>query len=81
MTRITLNKNEERRIKAGHPWAFSNEIREIQGEPQSGDIVQLRNNAGLFLGTGFYNPQSLIAVRLVSRQEEEITFDFRDDKV
>jgi 23S rRNA (cytosine1962-C5)-methyltransferase len=73
---VTLKKNEDRRITNGHLWAFSNEILNISGEPLAGDIVELRNHAGTLLGIGFYNPGSLIAVRLLSRQEEEIDFQF-----
>ena len=73
---ITLKKHEDKRIAAGHLWAFSNEIQEVRGNPQAGDIVELKNQAGAFLGIGFYNPQSLIAVRIISRQEEQVDFAF-----
>src|SRR5574338_1546277 len=32
--KIHLRKNEERRIKSGHLWVFSNEIFEVEAEPQ-----------------------------------------------
>lgn len=73
---VKLKKNEEHRIVRGHLWAFSNEIASIEGAPEAGDIVALRSHAGKFLGTGFYNPHSLIAVRILSREEEEIDFHF-----
>jgi 23S rRNA (cytosine1962-C5)-methyltransferase len=73
---VRLKKNEDHRIVDGHLWAFSNEIEKIEGEPQAGDIAQLRNHSGKFLGSGFYNPQSLIAFRLLTRTEEELSFDF-----
>ena len=72
MTRITLNKNEDRRIKSGHPWVFSNEIREISGDRSAGITAELYDAAGGFIGIGHYNPHSLIAFRLVSRQREDI---------
>jgi len=72
MTRITLNKHEDRRIKSGHPWVFSNEIREVSGEHSAGAATELYDAAGGFIGVGHYNPHSLIAFRLVSRQREEI---------
>ncbi|HEV8537563.1 MAG TPA: class I SAM-dependent rRNA methyltransferase [Bacteroidota bacterium] len=72
---ITLKKNEDRRIQNGHLWAFSNEIAKIEGEPKAGDIVELHNHAGNFIGKGFFNPSSLIAVRLLTRHKEE-TIDF-----
>ena len=78
---VTLKKNEDLRITRGHLWAFSNEIKAIDGDPQAGDLVTLRNFAGRFLGIGTYNPHSLIAVRLLSREEEEIDFQFFQKRI
>lgn len=72
MTKIILNKNEDRRIKSGHPWVFSNEIREVTGERSAGIVAELYDAAGGFIGVGHYNPHSLIAFRLVSRHREDI---------
>ncbi len=72
MTRITLNKNEDRRIKTGHPWVFSNEIREVSGDRAAGISAELYDAAGGFIGIGHYNPHSLIAFRLLSRQRVDI---------
>lgn len=36
MTRIRLKKNEDRRIRSGHPWVFSNEIERIDGPREAG---------------------------------------------
>jgi len=73
---IILKSKEDRRIRAGHPWVFSNEIREIRGEPQAGDVVELRTAGGKSLGVGFYNPHSLIAFRLLSTRVEDCDADF-----
>ncbi|RNC71371.1 MAG: class I SAM-dependent rRNA methyltransferase [Desulfuromonadales bacterium] len=70
--RITLNRGEERRIKGGHPWVFSNEIREVRGEKRPGAPAEIVDVGGGFLGVGYYNPHSLIAARLLSREREEI---------
>ena len=72
MLKIFLKKGEDRRIREGHPWLFSNEIREIDGERLPGDAAEVYVAGGSFLGTGYYNPHSLIAVRLLSRRREEI---------
>ena len=69
---ITLKKNEDRRIKAGHPWVFSNEIASIKGERESGAAAELFDAGGGLIGCGYYNPHSLISVRLLSRQREDI---------
>lgn len=66
--KIYLKKNEEIRIKSGHLWIFSNEIADIHGEPQNGDLIDIFDSKQNFLGSGFYNKNSLISVRLLSRQ-------------
>jgi 23S rRNA (cytosine1962-C5)-methyltransferase len=63
---IYLKKNEERRIKGGHLWIFSNEIQRTQEEPQNGDVVEIYDFKEQFLGSGFFNKNSLISVRLLS---------------
>lgn len=73
---IVLKKNEERRVLSGHPWVFSNEIREIKGAPGIGDVVEVLAASGLTLGIGFYNPHSLIAARLLSSIIEEVDAAF-----
>jgi len=73
---VTLKKNEERRIEGGHLWAFSNEIGETAGDPSAGDIIVVRARGGKPIGTGFYNPHSLIACRLLTTADEEIDFEF-----
>lgn len=72
MLKITLKKNEDRRIKAGHPWVFSNEIAQIEGERRTGAAAELFDAGNGFIGCGYYNPHSLIAFRLLSRQREEL---------
>ncbi|MBI5810170.1 MAG: class I SAM-dependent rRNA methyltransferase [Deltaproteobacteria bacterium] len=64
------------RIASGHLWVFSNEI---EGTPLAftpGAIVELRDKKGGYLGKGYVNPRSLIAVRILTREREEINRDF-----
>lgn len=72
MTRIVLKKNEDRRIKSGHPWVFSNEIASIDGAREPGIAAELFDAGGGFIGCGYYNHHSLIAFRLLSRQRADI---------
>ncbi len=66
--KIRLRRREEGRIQAGHSWIFSNEIAEVGGKFESGDLGEVFSSSGEFLGVGFYNPHSLIAVRILSRE-------------
>jgi 23S rRNA (cytosine1962-C5)-methyltransferase len=72
MTSIRLRKNEDRRIRAGHPWVFSNEIDRIDGPREAGVAAELYDAGGGFLGCGHYTPHSLIAFRLLSHQQEDL---------
>lgn len=73
MQQVQLKKNEERRLKAGHLWVFSNEIA-VQETPLNqfapGEVVEVVSQGGKVLGSGYINPQSLIAFRLCSRDRK-----------
>ena len=79
--KIILKKNEERRIKSGHLWIFSNEIEKLEGQAENGDIVEIFDSKQSFLGTGFYNKNSLIAVRLLSNNRIEDFNSFFKEKI
>ncbi|MGA2193134.1 MAG: class I SAM-dependent rRNA methyltransferase [Nitrospirota bacterium] len=73
---LRLKKKEDRRLRRGHPWAFSNEFDKgaLSGiEP--GELVVLEDHSGKPVGIGYANPHSLIAVRLLTRKKEDITFE------
>ncbi|MEK6755924.1 MAG: class I SAM-dependent rRNA methyltransferase [Bacteroidota bacterium] len=76
-----MKKNEEHRILSGHQWVFSNEVKTIKGNPEAGDVVELLRYDEKFLGEGFFNPHSLIACRLLSRERETITFEFFERRI
>jgi 23S rRNA (cytosine1962-C5)-methyltransferase len=56
-------------------------VKEVKGSPGSGDLVELTQHDGKFLGLGFYNPHSLISFRLLTCEHEEISFDFFKRKI
>ena len=74
METIFLKKGEDRRLRVGHAWVFSNEI-DVKRSPLAsfvpGQDVLVADSGGRVLGTGYVNPASLIAVRMVSRREGE----------
>ncbi|MBA4407583.1 hypothetical protein C0389_09935 [bacterium] len=70
VTKVILRKNEERRVQQGHLWIFSNEIIKVEGEVSNGNVVQVYDSRNNFIGSGFYNANSLIAVRIISNKEE-----------
>lgn len=79
--KIILKKNEEKRILNGHQWIFSNEIKEISGNPANGDVISLYSSSNRFLGKGFYNKNSLIAYRQITPDDVEIDFNYLKQRI
>lgn len=81
-TTIILKKGEGRTLKSGGAWVFDNEIAQVKGAFENGDIVAVEDFDGYFMGWGFYNPKSRISVRIMSRKKEnEITEEFLERRV
>ncbi|ADL07621.1 class I SAM-dependent rRNA methyltransferase [Thermosediminibacter oceani] len=71
MTKVILTNNRSKRIEKGHPWVFRTEIEEIQGNFSPGDIVEVYDHRGRFVGKGYINPRSQITVRFLTRNKNE----------
>lgn len=71
-TLIRLRPGADHRVKAGHPWVFSNQIAGDVAALPPGGAVDVLSAEGAFLGRGYANPASLISVRLLTRQREDI---------
>jgi 23S rRNA (cytosine1962-C5)-methyltransferase len=66
---LRLNKDQERRLLAGHCWIYSNEV-DSRATPlkrfEAGQPVKVFSHGGHPLGHGYVNPHSLICARLVT---------------
>ena len=71
MKSLRLKPGEERRIRRGHLWVYSNEIADDLLTFEPGEAVTVVDENGHPLGSGTVNPHSLIAVRLHSRAAGE----------
>lgn len=76
MIKVYLRKKIAPRIANGHPWIYGNEVDRVAGNPEPGEIVEVRFADGKLAGVGYINPQSQILVRLLSRKAEEINEAF-----
>lgn len=66
---VMLQQGGDRRALRGHPWIFSNElVMDAAARALTpGEIVTVQREDGRPLGVGLFNPRSLIAVRLLTR--------------
>lgn len=70
---IRLKPHEERRLRAGHLWAYSNEI-DVAATPLKGllpgSLCRLHDARGKPLGVATVNPHTLLAARLLSGRDD-----------
>lgn len=67
---LHLRKDEDRRLRSGHTWVYSNEIDTTQSPLRTfepGQAVEVLSSRGQWLGHAYVNPNTLIAARIVSR--------------
>ncbi|MFC1522164.1 class I SAM-dependent rRNA methyltransferase [Elusimicrobiota bacterium] len=80
---IYLKKGRENRVltNGGHLWVFSNEIESASDDITSGDIAEIRTHNNSLIGIGFINPKSLIAARIIARDDANVTPRFWQSKI
>ncbi len=65
-----LRSGKEKRLAAGHAWAFRNEIDFGQKDPGPGALVRLKTAKGRPIGVGFLNSYANLCFRLIARHGE-----------
>lgn len=69
---IKILPGEDRRLRTGSPWLYSNELRmddAAKALPRGG-VVRLMAPNGKILGLAHFNPHTLIAARLLTRNKD-----------
>ena len=70
---LCLRKDEDRRLRSGHLWVYSNEV-DVEATPlrhfTPGQPVTIQSSNGKVIGTGYVNPNTLLCARLVSRDPD-----------
>lgn len=70
--RLILKRGEDRRVRGGHPWIFSNEVEAYEGAIEDGGLVDVVDTRGAFLGRAYVNRHSLICARMLTRRRDGI---------
>ena len=74
---IHLKNGVQKKIAQGHPWVYRTQIDRCSWTdsgpgPQPGDLVDVCDFRGAYLGTGVYNEASMLTVRILTRRHETI---------
>ncbi|TVX94308.1 class I SAM-dependent rRNA methyltransferase [Paenibacillus agilis] len=69
---VQLKRARKKRIERSHPWVFQSEVELVSGDPKPGSLVDVWNEKGKYIATGYYNPESQIIVRIVSYEPIDV---------
>lgn len=72
--KIYISTKAEKSVRGGHPWVYAEEVTDIaeeNGSLENGSLIDVLSAKGRFLGTGFYNENSKIRVRIISRNTND----------
>lgn len=70
MADVYIKKGEGRSFKSGGMWFYDNEIDRIEGKFENGDIIDVLDFDGYYLGRGFINTNSKITIRILTRHKD-----------
>ena len=73
---VALRRGSDRLVLDGHPWVYSGAIDHNSGGIAPGEIVDVVNFKDRFIGRGYCNPRSNIAVRMLTREPRVIDASF-----
>ncbi len=71
MTSIVVQADRVKKLRNQYPWLYADEIDQVRGEPQAGEVVELEDTRGEFIARAFFNPHSHIAARILTYNAAE----------
>lgn len=57
--------------RSSHPWVFQKMVEKPVAKPKPGSLVDIVDNTGAWVGRGFYNGHSRIALRVLTENPDE----------
>ena len=81
MYKVTLKKNEEKRILDGSSIVYANEVLSIENKSTNGSLAEVYSYDGRFLGKGYINHLSKMLVRIFLNKDEEDTIDLFKNRI
>ena len=68
---VKISRKAEATVLAGHPWVYDSEVFDDDGVTSDGGVVDITNQRGSYLATGFINRNSKIRLRILTRNANE----------
>lgn len=71
MTKILVKPDRVKKLRNQYPWVYADEIAEIQGDAQAGEVIEVQETRGEFIARAFFSPTSHIAARILTYDAAE----------
>jgi 23S rRNA G2069 N7-methylase RlmK/C1962 C5-methylase RlmI len=68
---VSLQADKAKYFLTGNPLIYDKIVTSVNGSPQIGDEVSVKDHNGKVFARGFYNPQSMYRVRLTSLKDDQ----------
>jgi len=68
---VSITEKGERAARRGNPWVYADEVTFVHAGVVDGELVDVMTSKGRYMGTGFYNSNSKIRVRIISRNAND----------
>lgn len=68
---VVIKPGHVRPIWAGHPWVYAQAIHRIQGGATPGEVIDVADPQGKWIGRGLYSPSTAIPVRIYTRAPQQ----------
>ncbi len=81
MDKIILKPKRDESLRRFHLWIFSGAVKNIEGKPAEGDVVEVCSAQGDFLAVGHYQPAGSITVRVLSFTQQPVDRGFWKNKL
>ncbi|TBN04271.1 class I SAM-dependent rRNA methyltransferase [Hyunsoonleella flava] len=81
---VKLNAKGQQFVLKGHPWVFSNSIKKINNDAETGDLaIIFSKNKNRVIGLGLYDANSPIRIKMLHSgiEKEEINTEFFQKKI
>ncbi len=81
MDKVYLKPKRDESLQRFHPWIFSGAIKNIEGSPAEGDVVEVYASSGEFRAIGHYQPAGSITIRVLSFSQQNVDRNFWKNKL
>src|SRR4051812_9612631 len=60
------------KLRIGHPWVYREVLANRPLREKSGDVVELVDPSGDFVARGIYDEEAIIAIRVMTRSQNDV---------